>query len=105
MIVIENEPSASVLKSQLETEMPDAAVVNVNYVETPTDLRTNRKGLTVAALHAVSGQLIILTSFEPEESLRQDERFVSLMSKPNVAFLRLPARIDDYRKAYQALRQ
>lgn len=105
MIVIEDEPTAGILKSQLEPDMPDAIVVNVNFVETPKDRRTDRKGLTVAALHAVSGQPIILTSFEAEESLRQDERFVSLMGKPNVAFLRLPTGFDEYRRMYRAIKR
>lgn len=105
MTVIENEPTASMLKSALESAMPDAVIVNVNYVEAPRERRTDRKGLTVAALRTLSGQPLILTSFESEESLRQDERFVSLMNKPSVTFLRLPAGLDEYRKAYQALKQ
>lgn len=104
MIVIEDEPTAGILKSQLEPDMPDAIVVNVNFVETPKDRRTDRKGLTVAAMHAMSGQPLILTSFEDEESLRQDPRFVSLISKPNVAFLRLPTGFDEYRQAYRTLK-
>ncbi len=68
--------------------------------------RANRFGLVIAKLALEEGtKFVILTSFESEESLRKDDRFVLLLARPNVTFLRLPVPLDDYRKAYQSLKQ
>ena len=98
MIVLESEPIASTLRVQLEDEAGDVVIINVNYLEKPLDQCADRKGLTAALLYAESGQSVILTSFESRESLDQNELFISLMKKPNVAFLRQPAMIGDYRR-------
>lgn len=104
MILIENEPTASVLKV-LEADMPDAVIANVNFIASPTCLRTYRAGLVHVAIHLQSGCPVILTSFESEGELQKDEAFTLVANSPNVKFLRLPATLDDYRKAYQFLKQ
>ena len=88
----------------LGAEMPETAIVDVNHFD--GDQRANRFGLEIAKLHLEAGKkFVILTSFESEESLRKDDRFVLLLARPNVTFLRLPVPLDDYRKAYQSLKQ
>ncbi|MSR78931.1 MAG: hypothetical protein EXS59_02175 [Candidatus Taylorbacteria bacterium] len=104
MILIENEPTASTLKV-LEVDMPDAVIANVNFIASPTCLRTHRAGLLHVAIHLHSGCPVILTSFESEEDLKKDEAFTLVSNRPNVKFLRLPVSLDDYRKAYQSLMQ
>ena len=105
MIVLENEPARHILKSQLSKDMDDAVIINVNYLEKPTDHYVDRKGLTAALVHAGSDKKIIIISFEAEDVLAQDQLFASLREKPNVAFLHLPATIEDYRRTYAALKQ
>ncbi|MSR78955.1 MAG: hypothetical protein EXS59_02305 [Candidatus Taylorbacteria bacterium] len=105
MPLIENEPTASALKV-LEAEMPGTLIVNINYVEGHDPKRSRRQGLTKAREYARdTGNPVIMTSFESEEELCKDPVFVRLMERPNVRFIRQPAALDDYRKAYQFLKQ
>ena len=101
MILIVNEPAA--LKS-LEAKMPDVVIVNTNYVSDPP---TGRRGLALALAleHASAGRPVIVTSLLYRDDLNHDPLFVSLMEKPNVVFLPLPASKGDYYRAYQSLGQ
>lgn len=98
---IVHTPGMEISFKKLEVDIPDAVIIDVNHVDETTQQRTNRRGLDIALQHVGSGQPIILTSFETEESLRIDERFGKLVEHANVAFLREPASFDDYRAAYK----
>jgi len=104
MTLLDDPITVSVLQS-LEADMSDAVIVNINYVASSAGRRSSREGLPTAAIYAAAGQTVIITSVESEESLLQNEIFASLVKKPNVKFLRLPATLADYRAAYQSLKQ
>lgn len=57
MTVIDDNPSVvHILTQKLESEMPDAIIVNVSIIESPTDRRTARKGLIAHAPIASDGR-------------------------------------------------
>ncbi|OGY34333.1 MAG: hypothetical protein A3B76_03235 [Candidatus Andersenbacteria bacterium RIFCSPHIGHO2_02_FULL_46_16] len=102
-IIVDDPALATALKS-LENDMPDAVLINVNYVEHAKQQRTQRRGLDIALdRYGDTESPMILVSFEAQEQLQEDERFQQLIAKPNVAFLRLPASLDDYRDLYAQL--
>lgn len=77
----------------LYTPEQDVAVVSLNLKPNDSDLRTERHGLAVANGLAQKGVPMVLHSFESEESLYKDDRFVLLMSIGNVVFVRDPPRL------------
>jgi len=95
---------AEILKDLLQDQLKDAVIIDVNHVENPDELRSSRKGLDIAAIHAATGQPVILNSFESEEALLKDERYVSLSKRWNVVLLRLPCSKDRYVEAYREVK-
>lgn len=102
--IIVDDPVLAMSLKPLEADMPDAVLINVNYIEHVKQQRTQRRGLDIALeRYGDTDSPMILVSFEAQEKLQKDERFQRLIEKPNVAFLRLPASLDDYRDLYARL--
>lgn len=100
-----DDPALAITLKSLEDDLPGAVLININYLEHPKQQRTQRRGLDIALERYGDAETpIILMSFEAEEKLQEDERFRQLMEKSNVAFLRLPASLDDFRATYNRLK-
>jgi len=69
----------------------DILLVDINFKEFSSDRRIDRKGLKIANKDYSEDSIIILMSFETEESLKKSNlEFRGLISHSNVGFIRLP---------------
>ncbi len=96
-IISDNQEWKNSVQRYLEYVLPelkfekDVLLVDINSKEVSSDKRTDRKGIEIAGKNYDKNTIIILMSFETEESLKESSlEFMGLMSHSNVGFIQLP---------------
>lgn len=103
--IVDEEIVASTLTGTYGEKLPDAILINVHYISSPQGRRSANHGLDVALERAHEGRPIVLYGFQTKADMMNDPRFVALMGRKNVAYVRSPLTPDEVISAYAELQR